>query len=86
MFDEPLSNLDPINRQEIRHFLKETLKKYNTTSIYVTHDLTEATALGDYIYLLDEEGFVASGTANDILFSENKKVREFFDSLKNETI
>lgn len=86
LFDEPLSNLDPINRQEIRHFLRETLIKYNTTSIYVTHDLTEATALGDYIYLLDEEGFVASGTANDILFSKNKKVREFFDSLKNETI
>ena len=86
LFDEPLSNLDALNRQEIRRYLKDNLKKYNCTAIYVTHDLTEATSLADYIYLLDEEGFVASGTVNDILYSKNIKVREFFDSLKDETI
>lgn len=86
LFDEPLSNLDALNRQIIRRYLKDNLKKYNCTAIYVTHDLTEATALADYIYLLDEEGFVASGTVNDILYSKNTKVREFFDNLKNETI
>lgn len=86
LFDEPLSNVDTQNRQEIRFYLKNILLKYNCTSIYVTHDLTEATAIGDYIYLLDEEGIVASGTVNDMLFSKNKKVMEFFESLKNETI
>ena len=65
--------------------IKFIKKKYNITSIYVTHDLLEATAIADYIYLLDEGEIVASGTPYDILFSKNPKVREFFDSLKNET-
>lgn len=87
LFDEPLSNIDPLTRQDLRFYIKKVLEKYSCTAIYVTHDLTEATSIGDYIYLLDENGvFVASGTVNDILFSKNPKVREFFDSLKNETL
>ena len=49
------------------------------------NDLKEATAVADYIYLLDEGKFVAYGTVEDILFSKNPKVREFFESLKDET-
>ena len=85
LLDEPLSNVDYTNRQEIRYYLKKILNKYNITSIYVTHDLKEATAVADYIYLLDEGKFVAYGTVEDILFSKNPKVREFFESLKDET-
>ena len=61
------------------------LTKYNITSIYVTHDVKEATAIADYIYLLDEGEIIEHGTVNDILFSKNAKVMEFFESLKNET-
>lgn len=86
LFDEPLSNVDAANRQEIRYYLKKVLDKYNCTAIYVTHDLKEATAIGDYLYLLDETGIVAQGTPNDMLFSKNRKVMEFFESLKNETL
>lgn len=86
LLDEPLSNVDPVNRQEIRIYLKNALSKYGCTTIYVTHDLTEATAIGDYIYLLDEGHIVAHGNTKEILFSENKVVRDFFDSLKNETL
>ena len=85
LLDEPLSNVDPLNRQEIRFYLKKVLTKYNITSIYVTHDLKEATAIADYIYLLDEGEIIEHGTVNDILFSKNKMVMEFFESLKNET-
>ena len=86
LFDEPLSNLDALHRQEIRHYIKKTLTKYSCTGIYVTHDLKEATAIGDYIHLLDDGKIVASGLVNDIIFSSNPKVREFFDSLKDEAI
>ena len=85
LFDEPLSNVDPNNRTEIRLYIKNAMYRFNCTAIYVTHDLTEATAIGDYIYLLDEGTIVASGKPKEILFSKNPKVREFFDSLKNET-
>ncbi len=85
LLDEPLSNIDPINRQELRVFIKKTMMKTNCTAIYVTHDLEEATAIGDYLYLLDEGKFIIKGTANDVLFSKNVKVKEFFESLKDET-
>ena len=85
LLDEPLSNIDPINRQELRVFIKKTMMKTNCTAIYVTHDLEEATAIGDYLYLLDEGKFIIKGTVNDVLFSKNVKVKEFFESLKDET-
>ena len=85
LLDEPLSNNDPINRQELRVFIKKTMMKSNCTAIYVTHDLEEATAIGDYLYLLDEGKFIIKGTVNDVLFSKNVKVKEFFESLKDET-
>ena len=85
LLDEPLSNVDAANRQELRVFIKEMINKYDCTAIYVTHDLLEATAIADTIYLLDDGNIIASGTAEEILFSENEKVKEFFESLKNET-
>ena len=86
LLDEPLSNVDAVNRQELRFFIKDMMHKYGCTVIYVTHDLTEATAIGDYIYLLDEGKIVASGTPKEMINSNNKQVKEFFESLKNETI
>jgi ABC-type sugar transport system ATPase subunit len=84
LLDEPLSNVDQQNRQELRLFIKKTMIKNGTTAIYVTHDLEEATAIGDYLYLLDEGQIIIKGTVNDVLFSKNSKVKEFFESLKNE--
>lgn len=85
LFDEPLSNVDAQNRQEIRIYLRNALKKYDCTTIYVTHDLLEATAIGDYIYLLDEGKIIAHGDVKEILYSKDKKVQDFFASLKDET-
>lgn len=84
LLDEPLSNVDQQNRQELRVFIKKAMIKNGTTAIYVTHDLEEATAIGDYLYLLDEGQIIIKGTVNDVLFSKNSKVKEFFESLKNE--
>ena len=85
LFDEPLSNIDSQNRQELRIFIKKAMVRTGCTAIYVTHNLEEATAIGDYIYLLDDGSIIAKGTVNDILFSKNNKVKEFFGSLKDET-
>ena len=85
LLDEPLSNVDASSRQELRLFIKETINKYDCTAIYVTHDLLEATSVADYIYLLDDGKIIASGDAKELLFSEDKRVKDFFESLKNET-
>ena len=52
LMDEPLSNLDALLRLEMRSELKHLLRELKTTTIYVTHDQTEAMSLGDRIAVM----------------------------------
>jgi multiple sugar transport system ATP-binding protein len=52
LMDEPLSNLDALLRLEMRTELKALLRELRTTTIYVTHDQTEAMSLGDRIAVM----------------------------------
>ncbi|WP_342360735.1 ABC transporter ATP-binding protein [Terrarubrum flagellatum] len=52
LMDEPLSNLDALLRLEMRTELKAVLAEAGTTTIYVTHDQTEAMGLADRIALM----------------------------------
>src|SRR3984893_17516302 len=54
LFDEPLSNLDAQLRAQMRLELKELRQRVPTTSIFVTHDQTEALTLGDRIVVMKE--------------------------------
>ncbi|HMN28268.1 MAG TPA: ABC transporter ATP-binding protein, partial [Caldilineaceae bacterium] len=49
LFDEPLSNLDAKLRSQTRVEVKRLLQRFQITALYVTHDQTEAIALGDQI-------------------------------------
>ncbi|MFT8246055.1 ABC transporter ATP-binding protein [Roseomonas sp. BN140053] len=52
LMDEPLSNLDALLRLEMRAELKAVLAEAGTTTIYVTHDQTEAMGLADRIAVM----------------------------------
>src|SRR5262245_37246915 len=54
LFDEPLSNLDAQLRAQMRLELKELRLRGPTTSIFVTHDQTEAMTLGDRIVVMKD--------------------------------
>ena len=58
LFDEPLSALDALLREEMRHELKELTAQLGITSVFVTHDQTEAMSMSDRIAVL-REGRVA---------------------------
>src|SRR5438132_2785363 len=53
LLDEPLSNLDALLRERVRHELRELFRKVQATVIYVTHDQTEAMSLADRVAVLD---------------------------------
>lgn len=53
LFDEPLSNIDPVLRSSMRRELRDLNRKTGITFIYVTHDSTEAMILGNRIAVLD---------------------------------
>ncbi len=52
LMDEPLSNLDALLRLEMRAELKSVLQASGTTTVYVTHDQTEAMGLSDRIAVM----------------------------------
>ena len=52
LMDEPLSNLDALLRLEMRSELKAVLRQVGTTTIYVTHDQTEAMGLADRVAVM----------------------------------
>ncbi len=52
LFDEPLSNLDTELRVKMRHEFLRLHKALGTTTLYVTHDQTEAMTLADRIVVL----------------------------------
>src|SRR3954447_16201538 len=53
LMDEPLSNLDALLRMQMRAELKALLHDLGTTTIYVTHDQTEALSMGARIAVMN---------------------------------
>ncbi|MFE8700689.1 ABC transporter ATP-binding protein [Cytobacillus sp. FJAT-54145] len=74
MFDEPFSNLDADLQIQIREDLRAIIKKANITSIFVTHDQSDAAALADRIIVMEEGKLIKIGTPRDILSTHPKSV------------
>ncbi|MDX1832070.1 sn-glycerol-3-phosphate ABC transporter ATP-binding protein UgpC [Legionella pneumophila] len=66
LFDEPLSNLDAKLRTEMRHEIKRLHQQFNTTSLYVTHDQTEAMTMADRILVLNQGEVEQIGTPQEL--------------------
>lgn len=54
LFDEPLSNLDAKLREYMRDELRKIQQRLGITSLYVTHDQTEAMAISDKVVIMDK--------------------------------
>lgn len=75
LLDEPLSNIDPVLRSEVRTRIKDTLKSLSCTVIYVTHDFSEAMQIADSIYVLSGGEITAHGTPSEIFLSNDETVK-----------
>ncbi len=66
LLDEPLGNLDAKLRDQVRYELKKIQSQLGITTIYVTHDQTEAMTMADHIVLLNGGHIMQEGTPNDL--------------------
>lgn len=66
LFDEPLSNLDAKLRTEMRHEIKKLHQQLNTTSLYVTHDQTEAMTMAERVMILNQGMVEQIGTPQEL--------------------
>jgi multiple sugar transport system ATP-binding protein len=66
LLDEPMSQLEPHLRAKLRARIKDYLIQNKMTSVFVTHDQTEATALADRIAVMSEGVLQQFGTPVDL--------------------
>lgn len=71
LLDEPLGNLDAKLRDQVRYELKKIQTQLGITTIYVTHDQTEAMTMADHIVLMKDGHIMQQGTPNDLYDNPN---------------
>jgi iron(III) transport system ATP-binding protein len=81
LLDEPLSNLDAKLREEMRNELRRLQQQIGVTTVYVTHDQTEALELSDRIAVMQVGRVIQIGTPREIYLDPyNAFVAEFVGS------
>ena len=66
LLDEPMSQLEPLLRAKLRARIKEHLIARKMTSVFVTHDQTEAVALADRIAVMSDGVLQQFGSPDDL--------------------
>lgn len=78
LLDEPLSAIDPTFRNSIMKSLKDMHKRYDLTTIHVTHNFREASYLADKIAIIMDGKVQQIGQAEDVLnHPDNINVAKF---------
>lgn len=78
LYDEPTTGLDPITSKEILILMKSIQKKYNTSSIIITHDVDCARVISNRMILLVDGKNYSEGTFEQLSTSIDPKVQAFF--------
>jgi phospholipid/cholesterol/gamma-HCH transport system ATP-binding protein len=78
LYDEPTTGLDPITAKEIIFLMLSIQKKYNTSSIIITHDVDCARVIANRMILLVDGINYAEGTFNELSNARDAKVCAFF--------
>jgi len=78
LYDEPTTGLDTITSKEISRLILEVQKKYQTSSIIITHDIPCAQITADRILIMNDGEYIAEGTFEELSNSEDEFIRSFF--------
>ena len=78
LYDEPTSGLDPITAKEIIILMQDIQKKYDTSSLIITHDVDCARVIADRMILLIDGTNYAEGKFKELSTSKDPKIMAFF--------
>lgn len=79
LYDEPTTGLDPITSKEISNLIMEVQKKYNTSSIIITHDIECTKLTANRIIVIKDGVCAAEGMFEDLEKSSDPWIRSFFE-------
>jgi phospholipid/cholesterol/gamma-HCH transport system ATP-binding protein len=77
LYDEPTTGLDPVSTERINALILDTKRRFNVTSIVVTHDMSSAFQVSDRIAMVHKGYIIASGTVEEIKRVTDPRVRDF---------
>ena len=81
LLDEPLSNLDAKLREQMRFELQELISRTGVTTLYVTHDQSEALAMSDTVAVMAGGRIVQAGAPREVYGQpDNRTVADFLGS------
>ena len=83
LMDEPFSALDPISRAQLQKLTRDMQRQFKITTVFVTHDMSEAMALADHMAIVKDGELLQVGRPNELLqHPANAFVAEFFQNFQ----
>lgn len=79
LYDEPTTGLDTITSKEIIELMIGIQKKYNTTSLIISHDMNCVRMASDRVVMLIDGGCYANDTYQNLIKSKDPKIKMFFE-------
>ena len=87
LMDEPFSALDPLIRRDMQNELIRIQEAMHKTTIFITHDLTEAVKLGTRIAIMRDGAIIQLGTPEEIVANPvDDYVAEFTRDVRPSTV
>ncbi len=80
LLDEPFSNLDAINKNNLRKILLEVIKTEQIACIFVSHDLFDVFGIADKIGVLQNGEMIAVGTVDEIMKSNLPYIKDLISN------
>lgn len=85
LYDEPTTGLDPIVADSINHLIRRLQKRFQVTSIVVTHDMKSAFHVADQVAYLHEGRIYFKGTPQELQASGDLVIQDFIVGRSGET-
>lgn len=77
VYDEPTSGLDPHTSRLVDDLIDETRRKFDVTSVVISHDMTSTFRIAHQAFLMIDGRVAAHGTPDELAFGDNTVSREF---------
>lgn len=79
LYDEPTTGLDPATGKEIIQLIMTIQKKYQSSSLIISHDMTCVRLAADRIVVLIDGRCYAQGTYDELKRSDDLRIKQFFE-------